>query len=118
MEVRPPICHLAEGWCLVMRVDDRNLTGVPATESGRTQQTQRASRQDGTQSSPGSVNGGDQVELSSTLGSLARAMSASGSDRQDRIQELAVQYQEGNYQPNPTGTSKGLISEALAAGVR
>jgi anti-sigma28 factor (negative regulator of flagellin synthesis) len=102
-----------------MRVDDRNLTNVPTTESGRTQETQRSSKQDAVQSTSGSEGGaGDQVELSSTLGSLSRAMSAYGSNRNDRIDEIATQYRDGTYQPNPVGTSQGLISEALAAGVR
>src|SRR5579872_7429932 len=103
-----------------MRVDDRNLTGVPAAESGPTQQTQRTGRQGSSQSSSGSTNGnnGDQVELSSTLGSLSRAMSAFGGDRQDRIGELSAQYQNGTYQPNSAATSQGLISEALASGAR
>lgn len=103
-----------------MRVDDRNLTSIPAAESGRTQEAQRTSREDGARSvSSGENNGsGDQVELSSTLGSLSRAMSAYGSDRQNRVEELAGQYQAGSYEPDSVGTSRGLISEALAAGVR
>ena len=101
-----------------MRVDDRNLTGVPATESGP---TQRTGRQDAVSPGTGTNNNsgsGDQVELSSTLGSLSRAMSLYGNDRQGRIEELTVQYQSGAYQANAAGTSQGLISEALAAGNR
>lgn len=102
-----------------MRVDDRNLTSVPTAESGRTQETQRPGREDSLR--PGSSvvsGGGDQVELSSTLGSLSKAMSAYGSDRESKVAELAGQYSSGNYQPNSLATSRGLISEALAAGTR
>jgi hypothetical protein len=102
-----------------MRVDDRNLTSVPAAESGRTQETQRLGREN--VSRPGSEtdgSGGDHVELSGTLGSLARAMSAYGSDRQSWVSALAGQYQNGTYQPNIAATSRGLISEALAAGTQ
>jgi hypothetical protein len=102
-----------------MRVDDRNLTSVPAAESGRTQDTQRLGREDGLRSGPGSASGeGDQVELSSTLGSLSKAMSAYGSDRGSLVAALAAQYSSGSYQPNSLGTSQGMVSEALAAGTK
>ena len=103
-----------------MRVDDRNLTGVPTTESGRTQESGRVNREDDVRSasSPESGNTGDQVELSSTLGSLSRAISADDAGRQGKIEALAAQYQNGAYQPDAQATSKGMISEALAAGVR
>jgi Anti-sigma-28 factor, FlgM len=101
-----------------MRVDDRNLTSVPAAESGRTQETQRSGRDNASRPGSETDSGGDHVELSSTLGSLARAMSAYGSDRQSWVNALAAQYQNGTYQPNITATSRGLISEALAAGTQ
>ena len=99
-----------------MRIDDRNLTNVPA-EPGRTQETQRAGREDGTRPGSGTASGGgDQVELSSTLGSLSRAMAAYGSDRQSQVAALAAQYQSGSYQPSSLATSRGMVSEAMAAG--
>ncbi len=101
-----------------MRIDDRNLTSVPA-ESGRTQETQRLGGEDGLRSSSGTAGGGgDQVELSSTLGSLSRAMAAYGTGRQSQVAALAAQYQSGKYQPNSLATSRGMISEALAAGTK
>ena len=103
-----------------MRVDDRNLTGVPTTESGRTQDTGRINREDDVRPASGSEvgNTGDQVELSSTLGSLSRAISADDAGRQGKVEALAAQYRSGIYQPDAHAASKGLISEALAAGVR
>jgi hypothetical protein len=102
-----------------MRVDDRNLTSVPAAESGRAQETQRPGREDNLRSGSGTAGGGgDQVELSSTLGSLSKAMSAYGSDRGSRVAELTAQYSSGSYQPNSLATSRGVISEALAAGTK
>jgi hypothetical protein len=99
-----------------MRIDDQNLTSVPA-ESGRTQETQRVSREGGLQPGSGTAGGGgDQVELSNTLGSLSRAMTAYGCGRQGQVAALAAQYQGGKYQPNSLATSRGMISEALAAG--
>ncbi|HMD70786.1 MAG TPA: flagellar biosynthesis anti-sigma factor FlgM [Bryobacteraceae bacterium] len=99
-----------------MRIDDRNLTTVPA-ESGRAQEAQRVGREDGLRSDSGTGSGsGDQVELSSTLGSLSRALAAYGSSRQSQVAALAAQYQSGKYQPDSMATSRGMISEALAAG--
>jgi anti-sigma28 factor (negative regulator of flagellin synthesis) len=102
-----------------MRIDDRNLTSVPV-ESGRTQEAQRANREDGLRSGSGtpSGGGGDQVELSSTLGSLSRALTAYGSSRQSQVSALRAQYQSGNYRPDSLATSRGMVSEALAAGTK
>ena len=111
-----PICHSAKGWQVRMRIDDRNLTSVPA-ESGRTQETQRYGREDGLRSSSGTASGGgDQVEFSSTLGSLSRAMAAYGSGREGQVAALAAQYNAGNYQPDSLATSRKMVSEALAGG--
>jgi hypothetical protein len=57
------------------------------------------------------------VELSSTMGSLSRAMAAYGLDREDQVGALTAQYRDGSYQPNSLGSSRGLISEALASGI-
>jgi anti-sigma28 factor (negative regulator of flagellin synthesis) len=101
-----------------MRIDDRNLTSVPA-ESGRTQETQRVGQEAGLRSGSGTAgSGGDQVELSSALGSLSKAMTAYGSSRQSQVAALAAQYQSGNYRPDSTVTSRAMISEALAAGTK
>ena len=99
-----------------MRIDDQNLTSVPS-ESGRTQEAQRVGREDGLRSGSGTAgSGGDQVELSSALGSLSRAMTAYGSGRQSQVAALAAQYQSGKYRPDSQATSRAMISEALAAG--
>jgi hypothetical protein len=100
-----------------MRIDDLNLTSVPAAEPGRAQETQRASREDVQQRAPAPESGGgDQVQLSSAMGSLSRAITAYGTEREDRVGALSAQYRDGSYQPNSIGASRGLISEALAAG--
>lgn len=101
-----------------MRVDDRNLTGVPASEPGRTQETQRAGRENSYSPGSGTAGGSDQVELSSTLGSLSRAMAAYGAGRQSRVAALGAQYRAGNYQPDSLATSRGMVSEAVAAGTK
>ncbi len=98
-----------------MRIDNQNLTGLPV-ESGRTQDVQRAGREDGYRAGSGSAGGGDQVELSSALGTLSRAMTAYGSGRQTQVSALTAQYQSGSYRPDSLATSRGMIAEALAAG--
>jgi anti-sigma28 factor (negative regulator of flagellin synthesis) len=101
-----------------MRVNGQNLTGATAAESGRAQETEKSSRNQGVQTGTSATQTdkiGDSVEFSSTLGTLARAMSASGSARSSRIQALAAQYQSGNYQPDSAATARGMVSEALLA---
>jgi hypothetical protein len=98
-----------------MRVNDHNLTGAAAAEAGRTQESQRSGRGGGAGATSGT--GGDRVELSSTLGSLSRALEAHRSDRGAMVQELAAQYQSGRYRPDAAATSHAMITEALAPAV-
>ena len=98
-----------------MRIDDRNLSGLPA-ESGRAQETQKTGREDGLRQGSGKSSGGDQVELSTALGALSKAMTAYGSGSQSHVAALTAQYQSGNYRPDSMATSRGMIAEAVAAG--
>jgi len=98
-----------------MKVVDRNLNGGSPVESGRTQESQRASTTTGSAASS-QAGGGDQVEFSQTLGSLARAMSTFNASRASRVQALAAQYQSGTYQANSHATSRMMIAHALTAG--
>ena len=97
-----------------MRVNDRSLTGATPAESGRAHETGKSSRnqevRDGTAAATGN---GDRVELSSTLETLSRAMSAFGSERANRVQALAAQYQSGSYHADSVATARGILSEAL-----
>lgn len=99
-----------------MKVVDRSLdSGAPA-ESGRTHETQRAAgTAEGTGTSrPKAI--GDQVEFSSTLGSLARAMSSLSATHAAKVQALAAQYRSGAYQADSLVTSRTMIAHALTAG--
>jgi anti-sigma28 factor (negative regulator of flagellin synthesis) len=97
-------------------VNGQNLTGATAAESGRAQETERSSRSQGAPAGTTATDKtGDRVELSNTLATLSRALSASGSERSSRVQALAAQYQSGNYQPDSAATARGMISEALLA---
>jgi anti-sigma28 factor (negative regulator of flagellin synthesis) len=91
-----------------MRVDQRNLTG--AAEAGRAREMQSIGRDGRSISSANSGgSGSDQVELSS----LSRALHASANQRSARVEQLAAQYQGGEYQPDPAEISKSMVSEAL-----
>ena len=98
-----------------MKVVDRNLNGGSPVESGRTQETQRASSTTGSAATT-QAGGGDQVEFSHTLGSLARAMSTFSANRSSKVQVLAAQYQSGTYRANSQATSRMMIAHALTAG--
>ena len=99
-----------------MRIDDRDLTGASPAKSGRTYGTQKPNHGQSVQTETATTGQvGDRVELSSTLETLSRALSASGSERSSRIQALAAQYQSGNYYPDSASTARSMISEALLA---
>jgi hypothetical protein len=102
-----------------MRVNDRNLPGTSAAETGRAQELQQTDQHGTKSTGSGKADGSsDRVEFSGTLGRLSRAMSAFDSDRGSRVQTLSAQYQSGNYQANSAATSRGIISEALGAGTK
>lgn len=100
-----------------MKIYDQNLTGASAAGSGKTLETQRSDRTDAGQISGMKATGnGDRVEFSSALGSLARAMTAFGSNRTHQVQALAAQYRNGSYQVDASATAGGIIADALSAG--
>jgi hypothetical protein len=49
---------------------------------------------------------------------LSQTLSSFHQDRANRVQALAAQYQSGNYRPDSAATSRGMVSEALAAGMK
>jgi hypothetical protein len=98
-----------------MRVNDRNALGSAAAETGRAQETQTTGRE-GSVRSGRSDSSGDRVELSSNLGRLSQAISSFSSQRADRVQSLASEYQSGRYRADAVGTSRAMISDALSTG--
>jgi anti-sigma28 factor (negative regulator of flagellin synthesis) len=100
-----------------MRVDDRNRTGTTAAESVRTQETEKSNRNQGVRTgTTESEKTGDRIELSSTLETLFRAISAFGTERASRVPALAAQYQSGSYYADSAATAGSMVSEALLAG--
>src|SRR5579872_6315871 len=98
-----------------MRVSDRELTGHAASESGRSQDTQKVFGGGG--AAPAPIGGsGDRVELSSGLASVSRALAAESSAHASKVQQLGEQYQAGTYEPDSLSISQGLVAEAMSNG--
>ena len=109
----------SQSWLAGMKIYDRNLTGTSASETGQAQETQSLSRAGKTnsQSRISSDGSNDRVEFSGTLSQLSRALTAFESSRSHRVQTLAANYRSGNYKPDSAATSRGLVAEALSAGL-
>ncbi|PWU01395.1 MAG: hypothetical protein C5B51_23055 [Terriglobia bacterium] len=82
-------------------------------ETGRTQETQKTDHSHG--SRPAADASGDRVELSSTLGRIAHAISSFNAQRSNKIQSLTAEYQAGRYRPDSSATSRAMISDSLGA---
>jgi anti-sigma28 factor (negative regulator of flagellin synthesis) len=100
-----------------MRIYDVNLTGSSAAEAARAQEAQRTDRSSSNRSIGTNSGAGDSIEFSSSLGRLSQTMASYASSRSSRVEALAAQFQSGVYRPDSAATSKGMVSEALAAGV-
>jgi len=91
-----------------MKAVDRNLNGGSPVESGRTNETQRASTTTGS-AATAQAGGGDQVEFSNTLGSLARAMSTFNANHASKVQALDTQYRSGAYRADSRAISRSMV---------
>jgi len=98
-----------------MKVYDRGLT--PA-ETGQTQDVQKLTGGSGKSANRAAAASGDRVEFSGNLGRLSRTLSTYDTARATRVQALATQYQSGNYHPDSSATSRGMVSEAISAGMK
>jgi anti-sigma28 factor (negative regulator of flagellin synthesis) len=94
-----------------IRIYNDGLAGTAASETSRDQELSRTSTTDGT-SSGSTADGEDQVRISS----LSEALSAQGSQRAARVQDLAAVYQSGRYQVNSMDVSHAIVNNALQAG--
>ena len=98
-----------------MRIQDRTTLGPSAAETGRAGETQKTGQNTAGKTPLTGSADGDRVELSSALGRLSQAISSYASQRAERIQALAGDYQAGRFRPNSLATSRALVGEALAA---
>jgi anti-sigma28 factor (negative regulator of flagellin synthesis) len=95
-----------------MRINDLNLTGAAAAETGRAQGSQAVEKESQSRGPAGRKgSGADQVEFSS----LSRTISSDASSRNARVQQLAAQYQAGQYQVDPMRVGQAMLSESIAA---
>jgi len=102
-----------------MRVDDRNLAGSQAAQSGQANQAQQIERSN--ESKPvesRSAGNADRVELSALTGDLARTLEAAGRERADRKERLAEEYAAQRYQVDARAVSRAMVAEMRAAGQR
>ena len=98
-----------------MKINDRNLTGSSATQSGHVVESQKPDRSQGARPGVTGADGyGDHVELSSSLGRLSQALASFQSDRASRTQALAARYQAGSFRPDSAATSRGMVADALS----
>ncbi len=101
---------------VAMKIYDQNISGTSASQTGRAQEAQNAGRTGASKAAGVTVDpSGDQVAFSGTLSRLSRTLGTFEASRAERVQALAEQFQAGSYRPDPVGTSRGMISEALSA---
>ena len=100
---------------VVMKIYDQNISGTSASQTGRAQEAQNTGRAGGSKAGAKTDAAGDQVTFSGTLSRLSRTIGTFESNRAERVQTLAAQFQAGTYRPDSAGTSRGMISEALGA---
>ena len=101
-----------------MKIYDRNPIGTSASETGRAQETQKPGSAASGKSTTGIDGSNDRVEFSGTLGQLSRALMTFESSRASRVQALATAFQSGTYRSDSAATSKGLVAEAMSAGLQ
>jgi len=94
-----------------IRIYNDGLAGTAASETSRAQELSRTTTT-GRTSSGSSASGEDQVQISS----LSEALSAQGSQRTARVQDLAAVYKSGRYQVNSMDVSHAIVNKALQAG--
>lgn len=100
-----------------MRVDDRNLAGSQAAQSGQANQAQQVERASESKPAEGRPAGGaDRVELSGLAGDMARALQAAGQERAARMERLAEEYAAGRYRVDARAVSRAIVAEMNAPG--
>jgi hypothetical protein len=100
-----------------MRVDDRNITGHQALQTGKAAGAQELDRLNASKQAESRLTGtADRVEISALTGGLARTLEAYEKSRASRVESLAQSYAAGQYQAEPRAVSRAIIAETLAAG--
>jgi anti-sigma28 factor (negative regulator of flagellin synthesis) len=96
-----------------LRINNGNTAGAAAETAGA-QNLQKSGQSSGASSGNLDPNS-DQVEFSSTLGRLSRAVANDSTQQQSRVQAMAAQYQSGRYQPDSMAIGRAMIADAVNA---
>jgi hypothetical protein len=100
-----------------MRIEDRQLTGTQAQQTGRPGEAKELAGVGGSRHRDvvaGSF--GDRVELSDLTGGLARALEASAAAIAERAAELERTVADGTYRPEARSISRAMLAEMAAVG--
>src|SRR5579864_6697581 len=98
-----------------MRIQDRTSLGPSPAQTGRSAETQKTGQDNTGKTRATGLADGDRVELSSTVGRLSQAIGTYATQRAERVQALAGEYQARRFRPTPQSTSRAIVAEALAA---
>ena len=100
-----------------MRVNDWQLAGNQATQSGKASAAQEVERRaDSRQIDSRRAGAADRVELSDLTGGMARTLQASAKEQANRVEQLGRDVSEGRYRPEPIAVSRAIMAGMLAAG--
>jgi hypothetical protein len=98
-----------------MKLNPHGLAGAATPNTAESSGTQRVDRGTAAGSlKPGSL-AEDRLELSSLVGSIARAEAASILERAGHVKALAKLYKSGGYATDAGALSRKLVEEALAS---
>jgi anti-sigma28 factor (negative regulator of flagellin synthesis) len=94
-----------------MKINDSNINGLASSGIGKAQEADVAGRTRG-KGAGGADSSTDRVELSSLSASL-RAEDSESPERAAYIEQLAADYEAGQYNPDALEVSKKIIADAL-----
>ena len=95
-----------------MKVNDPNTAGIGSAGLGQTQRLDEVAAKRQAETARTQANNEDRVQLSNLAGTL-QELSAESPEREALVEQLAAEYREGRYKPDPRETSSALITETL-----
>ena len=96
-----------------IRIQNDQMTGAASTAAQRNEQSSRPTNGAANAGGGRSIDGEDQVEVSSVASSIGAAVSAQSAARSTRLQQLGALYASGQYSADSFKTSQSIISGAL-----
>jgi len=97
-----------------MKVDDPNLSGAAAAQTGRTPEAHDANRA----GSPAAARisepaGGDHAEISGLAGRIFQAVATQAAARAQHLAKLTQNYRAGNYHVDARSVSQAITKDAV-----